>query len=243
MAMTNFIKTSLGIFRTGLVLAAHGPTRNLAAGASEVDDPESDEPVALVSDGLFRCDDVSRLGSSLTGTLDPTATVDDRLMGVLSSYAQEHRDTYAGHWIDRENGGVLVIAFTDDPEPHKAALLERLETGAVGIEPPPPITNPGPLGERDDFVFDVVQARYTEAELLGAQQVLHRKVDMPALAVSEVDPMRNIVSVELVDPSVTDLEAITHAVSGLPICVNILVPSTRRTSQAELLHMTSLQQT
>ena len=210
MAMTNFIKTSLGIFGTGLVLAACGPTRNLAAGASEVDDPES---------------------------LGPAATVDDRLMGVLSRYAQDHRDTYAGRWIDRENGGVLVIAFTDDPEPHKAALVERvlLETDEVGIEPPPPITDPRPLGERDDFVFDVVQARYTEAELLGAQQILHRKVDMPALAVSELDPKRNIVSVELVDPSVTDLEAITHAVSGLPICVNIFVPSTPRTSQAELM--------
>ena len=231
MSIRNIIRTSAAIFCMGLSVAACGSTTNVATEAPEPSEPGSGEAAPAepaASDGLLRCEDVPRLESPFTGTLGAAANADDRLMGVLFTYAQENRDTYAGRWIDRENGGVVVIAFTDDPEPHKAALLERgpLETDEVGIEPPPPITDPRPLGERDDFVFDVVQARYTEAELLKAQQTLHSEFTIPSLESSGLSTSRNIISVELIDPSVDELTTFTDATAGLPICVNIFVPPT-----------------
>ena len=121
-------------------------------------------------------------------------------MGVLHTYAQEHPETFAYISIDRDNGGVIVVAFTDDPQPHYEALLARApsEDDAVGVEPPPPIVDPRPLGEQD-FPFDVVQVDYTQAELAAAHQSL-RLTSEDGLAGSGSGNSTNRVMLSFVDP-------------------------------------------
>ncbi len=122
-------------------------------------------PVAPV--GLAHCDDVPKLGSRFEGTLGARQNADPIVKGVLATYGMEHPQTYGGRWTDRDNGGALVVGFTDDPEAHRQAILARAPSpdDAVGVRPRPPITDPRPLAERDDVVIDVVQVRFNEAEL------------------------------------------------------------------------------
>ncbi|MYH97715.1 MAG: hypothetical protein F4129_14565 [Acidimicrobiia bacterium] len=123
-----------------------------------------DVPVAPA--GLAHCEDVPKLGSRFEGTLSARQNPDPIVKGVLATYGMEHPDTYGGRWIDRDNGGALVMGFTDDPEAHRQDILDRAPSpdDEVGVSPRPPITDSRPLGERDDVVIDVVQVRFNEAE-------------------------------------------------------------------------------
>lgn len=174
-----------------------------------------------------RCEDVEPLQSDLVGTLAGNENPDDRVMGVMLTYSLEHPDTFAGMWIDRTNGGVLTAAFTDDPTPHRKALLARSprETDEVGMEPPPPITDTRPLGERDDVVIDVVKAEHTEATLLQTQRRMRQLLD-PAIASRSSSGLRiqfNTVELGLFDPTAEDLGMVDEAIAGLPICIDISI--------------------
>lgn len=116
------------------------------------------------------CAEVERPQPRVQGNLPGNRNPDDIAMGVLHTYAREHSDTFAYINIDRDNGGVVVLAFTDDPDPHYEALLTRSPSpdDAVGVQPATPIEDPRPLGEQD-FPFDVVQVDYTQAELEAVQ--------------------------------------------------------------------------
>ena len=116
--------------------------------------------------GLAHCEDVPRLRSRLEGQLSGRRNPDHIVEGVLLTYAMEHPDTFGGRWIDRDSGGVLVMGFTDDPEPHRAAILARRPSpdDYPAVDPPPPITDDRPLGERDDVAIDVLQVRFSETE-------------------------------------------------------------------------------
>ena len=115
---------------------------------------------------LAHCDDVPKLGSRFEGKLGARQNPDPIIRGVMATYAMEHPESFGGHWIDRDNGGALVMGFTDDPEAHRNAVLARAPSpdDQVGVRPRPPITDPRPLGERDDVVIDVVQVRFSETE-------------------------------------------------------------------------------
>lgn len=145
-----------------------GVAGDVVVGGSELV-PSGVEPwdVPVGPTGLARCEDVPELRSQLEGGLSGRRNPDHIVEGVLATYAMEHPDTFGGRWIDRASGGVLVLGFTDDPEPHRAAILQRRPTEAdyPVVDPPPAITDDRPLGERDDVVIDVVQVRFSEAEV------------------------------------------------------------------------------
>ena len=87
--------------------------------------PPTTQAIPTGPGGLAHCDDVPKLASSFEGTLSGRRNPDLVIKRALSAYGREHPDTYAGQWIDRDNGGVLMMGFTDDPEPHRAAILAR----------------------------------------------------------------------------------------------------------------------
>ena len=136
--------------------------RSDPGGVAAVDaDPEPSPEAELA-----HCDDIPRLRSRLEGKLSGRRNPDHIVEGVLLTYAMEHPDTFGGRWIDRDSGGVLVMGFTDDPEPHRAAILARHPSpdDYPAVDPPPPITDDRPLGERVDVVIDVLQVRFSERE-------------------------------------------------------------------------------
>ena len=131
--------------------------------ASGVEPPD----VPVGEGGLANCEDLPELRSRLEGKLGGRQNPDPIIDGVLLTYGMEHPDTFAGRWIDRDSGGVLMMGFTDDPEPHRAAILARRPTpdDYPAVDPPPPITDDRPLGERDDVVIDVVRVRFSLPEM------------------------------------------------------------------------------
>ena len=70
----------------------------------------------------------------------------------VDTYAREVDAVFGGSWLLTDADPVrLVLAVTDDPEPHRAALTSRLEHA-----------------DR----FDVVRVRYPHAELRDTQRVI-----------------------------------------------------------------------
>ena len=137
--------------------------------------PESEASPAA---GLAHCDDVPPLGSRFEGTMGARQNPDPIVGGVLTTYAMEHPDTFGGRWIDRANGGALVLGFTDDPDAHREAILARAPSpdDYPAVDPRPPITDPRPLGEREDMVIDVVRVRFSEAEMLAMADRVRRAI-------------------------------------------------------------------
>ena len=161
---------ALAVLLAAVVLAAGcGGNGSEIVVVGDVERPLSEaEPqdVPVAPAGLAHCEDVPKLGSRFEGTLSARQNPDPIVKGVLATYGMEHPDTYGGRWIDRDNGGALVMGFTDDPEAHRQAILDRAPSpdDEVGVSPRPPITDSRPLGERDDVVIDVVQVRFNKAE-------------------------------------------------------------------------------
>jgi hypothetical protein len=161
--------TAFELERNGAELVVRSGASVLRASHIVSDSAHPEAPVR--GDGEVPwCADVERPQPRVQGNLPGNRNPDDIAMGVLSTYAQEHPDTFAYINIDRDNGGVVVLGFTDDPGPHYEALFTRSPSpdDAVGVEPAPPIEDPRPLGEQD-FPFDVVQVDYTQAELEAVQ--------------------------------------------------------------------------
>ena len=84
--------------------------------------PPSTSAPAPAAEALARCADVPTIESDVVGTDVGPGELDPVLHGVLLTYAEEHRDTFGGMWLDREAGGTMVLAFTDDPDTHRVAL-------------------------------------------------------------------------------------------------------------------------
>ena len=139
------------------------------ASASSVEPSTSQSTTpTLIGPLLQLCDDVPVLATDVIGN-DPTGFhMNPYFDGVLLTYAAEHPDTYAGIWFDREAGGTMVLAFTDEPGAHLAAVAARSPSpdDVRPLEPMPPLSDERPIGEWG-IAFDVVQATYTEAELLA----------------------------------------------------------------------------
>ncbi len=179
--------------------------------------------------GLANCEDLPELGSRLEGKLSGRQNPDPIVLGVMATYGMEHPDTYAGLWIDRDRGGVLVMGFTDDPEPHRAAVLARAPSpdDAVGMRPRPPITDPRPLGERDDVVIDVVRVRFSELEVEALREELMGSIpweDWSDLGLdgSGYDTKRQRVTLDLVNPLEGALDEIEERVPDPSVlCVNV----------------------
>ena len=179
--------------------------------------------------GLARCEDIPELRSQLEGELSGRRNPDHIVEGVLATYAMEHPDTFGGRWIDRASGGVLVLGFTDDPEPHRAAILERRPTADdyPVVDPPPPITDDRPLGERDDVVVDVVQVRFSEAEVEVIRDRMWRSISREdwrsfGLDGTGYDIKRQRVSLYLVNPPEGALAEIAKRIPDpSAVCVEV----------------------
>ena len=132
--------------------------------------PSAPAPDPSATDLIELCRDVPVLTTDVIGERRSVGDLDPIFHGVLLSYAAEHADTFAGMWIDREAFGTMVLAFNDDPAPHRAALAARAPSpdDIAAVEPRPAITDDRPIGEWD-ITFDVVQTRYSEAELASFQ--------------------------------------------------------------------------
>ncbi len=181
-------------------------------------------------DPLVRCETIETPTTNLTANLGQR-NPDDLAMGVLLTYAEENPNTFAGLWIDRDSGGVVMVAFTDDPEPHRQALLARgpLETDVATVEPRLPITDPRPLGERDDFVLDVVQMEHAEAVLEETQnQITDRFLgdDQTGVTSTGRRTTHNRVSLGVIDPTDEGLAILEEELAGMPVCVDITISPT-----------------
>ena len=176
---------------------------------------------------LVLCDDVPPLTATVEGALDQFANPESEVMGVLATYGLEHPDTFAGFWIDRDKGGVLVMAFTDDPAPHLEAILARGPSAndVEMISPRPPINDPRPLSERDDVAVDVVQATFSEAELMAANESFWQ--DRPPYVLSGgVDTIRNRISFDLIDPTADQLADLANRAPVDMTCINVTISPT-----------------
>lgn len=116
-------------------------------------------------------------GEVSTGEPEPT------LMGVLNRYGAEHPDTFGGLWVDRVHGGTVVLAFTDDPDPHREAIagLTARPGDPTGVVTVPPTDADGSVGTpvapappsttvaESGHVVDVVRVEHSAAELATVQ--------------------------------------------------------------------------
>jgi len=178
------------------------------------------------ADGLAHCDDVPRLRSRLEGKLSARQNPDRDVRSALSAYGREHPDTYAGQWIDRDSGGVLMMGFTDDPENHRAAILARRPSPDDDPDGDwsQPMPDRRPLGERDDVVIDVVRVRFSEAELLAMARRVSRAISGRDFGLdgSGIYISRQRVSLDLVNPPEGTLEEIADLVPDpSAVCVEV----------------------
>ena len=207
--------------------ATHDPPEAQDTPATQDAPATQDVPVGPA--GLANCEDLPELGSRLEGKLSGRQNPDPIVRGVLATYAMEHPDTYGGLWIDRDSGGVLVMGFTDDPEPHLAAILARAPSpdDYAVVRPPPPITDDRPLGERDDAVIDVVRVRFSELEVEAMREELMGSIPWEdwsdlGLNASGYDIKRQRVTINLVNPPEGALGEIEERVSDPSVlCVNV----------------------
>ena len=175
----------------------------------------SEPPSSAAGDGtsvgldpaLVTCSDVPYVTTDVLGDLGGSSNPDEVFMGVIRTYGNEHRDVFGALLIDRNAGGTIVLAVTDDPAPHRAALAVRRPrpTDDVGVEPRPPIEDDRPIGEWS-IAFDVVQVDFTEAELLAAQVALMPLLQNPEVPVdaSSGGGLRNMVELHAARPVTPD---------------------------------------
>ena len=119
---------------------------------------------------------------------------------------------------------MVVVAFTDDPDEHRAALLERRPSpdDVAAVDPPPAITDDRSLGERDDVVVDVVPAAHTLAELESVGPRVDELIGagLPVVGFG-VQESLNRLAVDLVDPTDDDLTRLAAAVPPGTVCVAV----------------------
>ena len=191
-------------------------------GVAAVDADPEPSPAA----GLAHCDDIPRLGSRFEGKLSARQNPDRDVRSALSAYGREHPETYAGQWIDRDSGGVLMMGFTDDPENHRAAILARRPSPDDDPDGDwsQPMPDRRPLGERDDVVIEVVQVRFSEAELLAMARRVRRAISGRDFGLygSGTYISRQRVSLDLVNPPEGALEEIADLVPDpSAVCVEV----------------------
>ena len=223
--------TGVGRLVTIVVLAV---LAGACGGGTSVSEPSS-VPAATASPP--DCADVATIEPSVVGDLPSTANPDEVVMGVLLTYAAEHPDTYGGLWIDRDHGGTIVLAFTDDPSAHRAAILARSPSpdDIPTVEPRPEITDDRPLGERDDVAIDVVQVPLSEVELRSLQREVSNHGDDLEIVGTGSRPDRGVVEVTVVDPTPEQLATLAAAFPTDALCVDVLRTPERPTDGLDVI--------
>ena len=147
---------------------------------------------------------------------DPTGMDSDVLAGeMIYRYGMAHPGTFGGMWLDRQANGTTVIAFTDDPEAHRAAIAQLRPTvedlAMFAGSPPPEIDLASAIGERD-APFDVVQVTYSLDELLEMTEAVSDVLSVPTSG----DVIRNGVMVHpLRPPTIEKVVAMAELVEAV----------------------------
>lgn len=174
--------------------------------------PPAISPTAPADLAIQLCDNIEIPVPSVIGTLSGAENMPWELNGVLSTYVVEHPDTYGGRWIDREYGGTVVLAFTDEPGPHLEEILGRRpsETDIAAIEPRPPITVDWTVGE-SGYAVDVVQVTHTETDLRALQdeavQALFGRDDVAVVGMGASSSL-NRTTLDMIRPTPAQLKVI-----------------------------------
>lgn len=180
-------------------------------------------PADIDGTGLVDCEDVSEITARQQGKLRATQNYATGIQGAVWEYGSQF-DTYGGYWLDRDNGGTILVGFTDDIERHEAALLALPPSASDG-----PVGDMRPLGERDDVVLEVVQVRFTERELLAAQDQISAATWDQDLGIYGygIGVKRNRVTVWVENPPPGGLAEIAAAVPSPPgldaVCVDLTI--------------------
>ncbi len=166
-------------------------------------------PAGIDGSGLEDCEDVAKITASIQGPLRRTQNYPSGIQGAVWEYGSQ-LDTFGGYWLDRDNGGTIMVGFTDEVEMHEAALLAL-----------PPSSEDGsadgdmrPLGQRDDVAIEVVQVTYSERELLSAQDQMSSTTWNRDLGIYGygIDSHRNRVNVFLENPPPGTLAEVARSV-------------------------------
>lgn len=183
--------------------------------------------------GLQRCEAIRELTTDVEGTQLGALNPDPIFIGAVLSYAEDHPTTFGGMWIDHDSGGTIVLAFTDDPEQHRAALAARRPslTDDVPVEPRPPIVDDRPIGQWEQR-FDVVQVHYSEADLEVAHEELVGRLSprqFDGLQIG-VDSRRNRLALWGVNPT----DELLDVASGLSYSDRVCIAERSPSAQDEL---------
>jgi hypothetical protein len=186
-----------------VVVSACGTPERTATGSipPSVEPSDSTSPPTEQATRLDRCGDVDEITTDVVTTIGGSGNLDPVYQGVLMTYAAEHPDTFAGLWIDREAGGTAVLAFTDDPEPHRIAIAARAPTAddVAVAEPRPAILDARPIGDWDQR-FDVVRTTHTEAQLTSVLEAAMDVLSGTAVDGAGLDITRNRVGLSVPVP-------------------------------------------
>lgn len=182
--------------------AVAGPVSTGSAGSEAV-------PAGIDGSGLLDCEDVAKITASIQGPLRRTQNYPSGFQGAVWEYGSQF-DTFGGYWLDRDNGGTIMVGFTDEVEMHEAALLAL---------PPSPEDGPAngdmrPLGQRDDVAIEAVQVRFTERDLIAAESRISGATWDQELGIwgYGIDPHRNRVIVSVENPPSGALAEIARSV-------------------------------
>jgi len=184
------------------------------------------------------CDDVPPPAPVTESDQLGAATQDQALVGALGRYTSSHPDTRAGQWIDRAHGGTLVVAFTDDPAPHRVAIAELTampgdETGGLLVpstapgesEPvgaPSTTAPPGTTVGQSGIVFDVVQVANSDVALQAVQEDARPLLTDPQARLygTSVGWMTNRVELDIREPNDEVRQLVAERLPVSAICVS-----------------------
>lgn len=176
---------------------------------------------------IANCADIDAPVSTVEPSPNPSDATSRVVRGIITTHTDAHPDTFAGSWTDQEAGGVIVFAFTDDPGPHRDAILARAPT--LG-DADPPLT----LAERDDVAIDVVQVRYSRADLDRFQDSL-RQVEWGKGLGSAPDLPRNRLQILLFDPTDEDFANLLDRIPADAMCVEVTITPPRPAEPIEII--------
>ena len=180
-------------------------------------------PAGIDGSGLEDCQSINKITAERQGPLRRTQNYPLGIVGAVWEYGSQF-DTFGGYWLDRDNGGTILVGFTEDPAAHAEALSALPPSTSDG-----PVDDVRPLGHRDDVVLEVVQVRFTERELLSALDQIgdatwNRDLGMYGLG---IDHHRNRVVLYMQNPPPGALAEIAEAVPpeyGLEaVCIDLTV--------------------
>ena len=208
--------------------------------------PSTHDPSApaesIEGSGLVSCDEVEKISSRTRGPLRTTQNYPPGIQSAVWNYGIQHPGEFGGYWLDRDNGGTIVVGFTGELEAHRAALLAL--TPSNDDEPP---NDTRPLGMRDDVVIEVARVEFTFDDLQSAQErisaaLFRRDVGLWGLG---IDMSRNRVSLDLANPPPGAVAEIVRAVPEPPglgaVCAELTVTAAPPEGPLELIPQSGVQ--